>query len=104
MIVYPSTHIDDVVVIPNLFCEQKEESKPRLLKLCEAYKLTQPESDLLHLAVIMQGSNNSQVLNSLVELDYMRKVRFASISFANPMSHPFSEHVDLQISTACWHV
>lgn len=47
---------------------------PRIVQLCEKYQLTRREFDIFHLMNVIQGSNDSHVLNTLIEEDYLRKV------------------------------
>ena len=50
------------------------ELQPRILRLCRSYELTEAEVDLFHLIVVVQGSQNSHVLNALIEEDYLRRI------------------------------
>lgn len=45
----------------------RESRLPRILQLCEKYRLNDKEADLLHLMTIVQGSNDRDVLDTLVE-------------------------------------
>mmetsp|Transcript_10019 Transcript_10019/g.15147 ORF Transcript_10019/g.15147 Transcript_10019/m.15147 type:complete len:1253 (+) Transcript_10019:82-3840(+) len=60
---------------------------PRILKLCEAYRLTPAETTLMHLMVVVQGSTNPYVVNSLIEEDYFKRIicfqRLADLSEAD---------------------
>jgi hypothetical protein len=47
---------------------------PRIVRLCEKYKFSERESNLFHLMAVSQGSNNSHVLNTMIEEDYIKKV------------------------------
>jgi hypothetical protein len=47
---------------------------PRMVELCRAYHFSQKEMDLFQMMVVSQGSNNSIILNSMLEEDYLRKM------------------------------
>lgn len=48
---------------------------PRILKLCDHYKLSPAERALIHIMVIVQGSTSPYVLNCLVEEDYFKRLQ-----------------------------
>jgi hypothetical protein len=47
---------------------------PRIIQLCDKYMFSTSESDILHLMVVVQGSVNPHVLNTLIEEDYLRRI------------------------------
>eukprot|EP01038_Epipyxis_sp_PR26KG_P008133 gene8133-11011_t len=49
-------------------------SVPRIVQLCEKYKFSKGESEIFHLMTVIQGSNDSHVLNTMIEEDYLRKI------------------------------
>ena len=60
--------------------EKQSKPLPRIVLLIKEYGFSARETDLFQLMVVAQGSNNTHVLNSLTEEDYMRKVRLDSLS------------------------
>jgi hypothetical protein len=56
-------------------CVEQSVQLPRIVSLCQQYHFSFRETDLFHLMAVIQGSNNTAVLNTLLEEDYMRKVR-----------------------------
>lgn len=61
-----------------LLCSCAQDRKPfspRILKLCDHYKLSAAERALIHIMVIVQGSTSPYVLNCLVEEDYFKRLQ-----------------------------
>lgn len=52
----------------------QQDRLPRILQLSDKYRLTERETDLFHLMTIVQGSNDRDVLDALVEDDYYRRM------------------------------
>lgn len=50
------------------------ERPPRILQLCSRFQFSEAEKNILHLMVVVQGSTNPHVLNTLIEEDYLRRI------------------------------
>lgn len=70
---------------------QKNLPLPRIVQLCKEYGFSKQESDLFQLMVVIQGSNNSHVLNSMSEEDFLRKVKLSI--FVTPRIHSLNVYV-----------